>query len=98
MEISVMTHNTFHFPLFRKYHDGQTLFRIESEEEFTEIRRMGKYFSRMRYFAKNYADRLLISDMIQLNQEQFAESDQKEFEDILQFWESTLQPYPTIDF
>ena len=52
------------FPQYRKYTNDRHWFRIESDERFTEVYRMGeKYFSR-ELVAKIYPDRLVIADLL----------------------------------
>lgn len=66
---------------------------IEADDVFTELKRMGKYYSRRRYQAQNYADRLMIADMIALSQKQYFISTAEEFNNAAELWVDSLQPF-----
>ncbi len=52
------------FPIFRKYPDKKTYFRILSNEEFEEIKLLGGFYQMLEYKADKLPDRNLIEDMI----------------------------------
>jgi hypothetical protein len=83
------------FPVYRKYADEHTFFKIDSAESFSELRRMGKYYSLSQIQAQNYADRLMINDMVILSSAHYLESTEVEFNRMLKEWSTHLQPYPT---
>jgi hypothetical protein len=66
------------FPQYRKYTNDKHWFRVESDERFTEVYRLGdKYFAR-EFVAKIYPDRLLIADLLAA-QNGIAHSNEQEF-------------------
>jgi hypothetical protein len=66
------------FPQYRKYSNDRHWFRVESDERFTEVYRMGdRYFAR-EFVAKIYPDRLLIADLLAAHNG-IAHSDEQEF-------------------
>lgn len=76
------------FPVFRKYADGRTYFKIESTSSFVELRQMGRFYSFLSYNARNYGDHLMINDMIHLSLPQYLPSTADEFQSTLELWES----------
>jgi len=56
------------FPLYRKYPDNKTFFKIISEKEFEEISYIGNKQLVQKVEAITYAERLYISDMLENKQ------------------------------
>jgi hypothetical protein len=56
--------NEIKFPAFRKYIGVETYFRIESNEIFEEIRRIGEKFTIEIHHAKILPDRNFIHDLL----------------------------------
>ena len=72
------------FPLYRKYINDKSYFKIESETEFTELKHLFGYKWETNHFeAQNYFDRLYIGQLIDTETTHFAESTEKEFNAIL---------------
>lgn len=79
------------FPQYRKYKGDHTFFRIDSEREFTELKRMGGFFSYTHTQAQQYNELLFIIDLLELRSENFFLSDREEFERTKQNWECHLK-------
>ncbi len=52
------------FPQYRKYKNGKSLFKIISDDEFTEIQIIGSHFICYTMKAKILPDRNFIADML----------------------------------
>ena len=52
------------FPLFFKYRNDKSFFKVESSELMEEIKIIGNYYSVSTIMAKTLPDRLFIQDMI----------------------------------
>jgi len=87
--------NPVSYPLFRMYSDKQTFFKIESETSFTELKRWGKFYLVQNFEAQNYADRLMIQDMIHCSVAQYVVSTDEEYMQTLDRWSLELTPFPT---
>jgi hypothetical protein len=73
------------FPLYRKYINDKSYFKIESETAFTELKHLfGKQWEVNHFEAKNYFDRLYITQLIDLETAHFAESNASEYNTVLQ--------------
>lgn len=70
------------FPIYRKYVGIDTWFRIESDRNFTEIKRIGKNYLLNNIEAKQYPEMLLIQDMINLKDGRWEVCDESEFEEL----------------
>jgi hypothetical protein len=53
------------FPLYRKYSNDKSYFKVESESEFIQLQVIGKKVIESRITVVQYPERLLISDLIQ---------------------------------
>jgi hypothetical protein len=54
------------FPLFRKFSNNTSFYKIHSEKSFTEIKTMGKYYFINEVNALQFPEMVLIKDMINL--------------------------------
>ncbi|MEZ4722647.1 MAG: hypothetical protein R2813_12300 [Flavobacteriales bacterium] len=72
------------FPVYRKYSNGKSLFKIISETRFDELKLTGKLVQLHEFEAKIYPDRQLIQDMIEMKNGFWEESSETEFQSIAQ--------------
>lgn len=82
------------FPVFRKYSDNLTYFRIDSETEFTELKRLGNYFSKTANTAKIYTDKVYIKDLIDCNFPGIQKATFETYQYIKLKWEKELILFP----
>lgn len=68
------------FPLFRKYPNNASFFRLDSAEEFLELKIMGSRYSLISIKAKILPDRNYITDMITMENDHWIASSEEEFE------------------
>ncbi|GAB5539316.1 MAG: hypothetical protein Salg2KO_14190 [Salibacteraceae bacterium] len=68
------------FPVYRKYTNGQSLFKIVSHTEFIELKRFRNSWDRYEFEAKIFPDKQLIADMIEMRDALWVEVDGMEFE------------------
>ena len=80
------------FPAFRKYNNGLVYFKLTSETEFSEIKKMGGYYSMNVYVSENYQQRLFINDLLDYDLEHIERSDESEYEAIKSRWMAELKP------
>lgn len=52
------------YPIFRKYPNGSSIFKITSETEFIEVQRLGNHYTAYTITARIFPDRQRIQDMI----------------------------------
>lgn len=67
------------FPLFRKYPQGQALFKILNEAHFQELKRDIGGWSRFEKQAEQFNDRMLIADMIAMKNGHWVECTEAEW-------------------
>lgn len=68
------------FPLYRKYPNNKSYFKVLSPQIFEEVQVVGKYYRIEQFEAKILPDRNLIGDMIDLTQGHWVEIDKSEFD------------------
>jgi hypothetical protein len=73
------------FPLYRKFSDNKTFYKIHSPKSFLEIKLMGKFYFRNEIEAKQFPEMLLINDMIKLEVGEWIAIDENEFEENYSF-------------
>lgn len=71
------------FPVYRKYANGKSYFRVNSESHFTEVMFIGKRKEVYEFYAKIFPDVMLIKDMLAMENGSYEESSEAEFEQIL---------------
>lgn len=71
------------FPLFRKYPNDMSFFKIEDADHFVELKRTGKKVEVHTFEAKILPDRNFIRDMIDQKDGHWVESSEAEFEEVL---------------
>ncbi|MEQ8323384.1 MAG: hypothetical protein RIC15_00975 [Vicingaceae bacterium] len=54
----------YHFPQFRKYTNNQSFFKVLSEDEFEEVKKMPTGYALHRFRVKILPDRNYVSDML----------------------------------
>lgn len=70
------------FPIFRKYDNDKSFFKIESADRFVELKLTGSRVEEFVFEAKIHPDRVFIQDMIAMENGHWVESNKAEFEDI----------------
>lgn len=70
------------YPIYRKYTNNRSYFKIENEKQFIEIQIMGTKFFPHEVTAKILPDFQLIKDMETLHNGHWVESTEDEFEEI----------------
>ncbi len=73
------------FPVYRKFSDNKTFYKINSPKNFLEIKLMGKYYFKNEIEAKQFPEILLIDDMIKLEVGAWIAIDESEFEEYYSF-------------
>ncbi|MBX7093235.1 MAG: hypothetical protein K1X56_00815 [Flavobacteriales bacterium] len=68
------------FPIFRKYSNNKSYFKIVSENHFVELKIMGNYFSVYEIKASILPERVFIQDMLEMQGEHWVSSDEHEFQ------------------
>lgn len=78
------------FPLYRKYLNEKSFFKIESETKFIELKHLfGGKWEINQFEAQNYFDRLYIKQLIDCDSTHFSESEKLEFDAIFKEIETT---------
>ena len=70
------------YPLYRKYSNERSYFKVESNREFIQLQRIGKRVLEQRVIAKQYPELLLIRSLISMEEPHIISSDQLEFDSI----------------
>ena len=68
------------FPVFRKYLNGASFFKVESETEFEEIKISAGKPVLHRFTARIFPDRQLIADMINNNDQHWVAIEESEYD------------------
>lgn len=71
------------FPVFRKYPNNKSFFKVVSHERFEEIKVTGNKAGLFVFEAKIFPDRMLIQDMIAMEKGFWVESSKEEFQAML---------------
>lgn len=72
------------FPVFLKYKQHATYFKINSLNQFDELRILGNYFNLLKHDAKILPDRVFIADLLEDKGERLERITKHEFEDVLE--------------
>src|SRR5690606_24211854 len=80
------------FPVFRKYPDQKTFFKIESNNHLVELKIIGKSFLVTRIEAKILPERILIQDLIEAKENGYLKIEEEEFEQQWKFCHDQLKP------
>jgi hypothetical protein len=78
------------FPLYRKYSDNKSFFKIVSPQQFQEIKIIGNKYSIIDIEAKILPERNYISDLIVNDQGFWQETNELEYERMLKYCEENL--------
>lgn len=78
------------FPVFRKYSNNKSYFKIDNPSKLTEVQRIGKYYVIHSLEAKILPERILIQDLIGLNSIGVETVDQEEYELFLEYCKKEL--------
>jgi len=68
------------FPIYRKYPNELSFFRIHSPTLFTELKIIGRSYTVVRIEAQNHFDHLFIADMRELRGGHWEASSEEEFD------------------
>ena len=79
------------YPIYRKYADGLTYFKITSDSEFQELKRQGKYYSLSNFRCKIHPDRVFMNDLIACSDGFIIMSNESEFLQTLKTWSQDLE-------
>lgn len=71
------------FPVYRKYFNNKSYFKIISSTEFEELVIFGKNYQHTTYTAKILPDRVLIEDMINNEGNHWVNCSREEYEEVL---------------
>jgi hypothetical protein len=66
------------YPIYRKYKGIDVYFKIESETEFIEYKKMGNRLLKDRIIAKIFPEKQFIQDMINLYEDRWIEIEEME--------------------
>ncbi len=81
----------YNFPVYRKYPHNKSYFKVLTPDTFEEVQVIGRYYSVHRFTAKILPDRNLISDMLDLSQGHWVETDAQEFDSFMTHCRENLQ-------
>jgi hypothetical protein len=70
------------FPIYRKYYNDKSFFKINSSKHFLELKITGSQKEEFEFKAKIHPDRVFIQDMIAMENGHWVESSAEEFEQI----------------
>jgi hypothetical protein len=79
------------YPIYRKYADGLTFFKITSDTEFQELKKQGKYYSLSNFRCKIHPDRVFMNDLIACSDGYIMLSNESEFLHMLKIWSEDLE-------
>lgn len=75
----------YKFPVYRKYSNGLSYFKIESETRLIELKKMpGDAWEKFTLNAQNYFDRVHIKDLIDCSSEHCQKIEIKDFQKIME--------------
>jgi hypothetical protein len=83
------------FPVYRSLNNSQVIYQINSDNDFFEIKRTGKFYSINHYVANQYPEKLRIRDMIINSENTFMNLNKIQFDELKFNWENNLNK---IDF
>jgi hypothetical protein len=73
------------YPLYRKYADGNTFFKITSSSSFEELKLLGIYYSIHNYEAKILPDRNFLYDLISCGPEGIVEIQEIDYQKTMEY-------------
>lgn len=78
------------FPVFRGLNNNNVIYQIDSDNDFIEIKRTGKFYSINHYIAYQYPEKLKIREMISNSENIYDNINKLEFDELKYFWETNL--------
>lgn len=72
------------FPIYRKYTNSRSYFKIVSAKEFVELQVVGSKVLQHRVLAAQFPEMRLVQDMLELQDERWVEASEQEFNDLAQ--------------
>lgn len=70
------------YPIYRKYSNAKSYFKVENEREFIQLQIIGKRVLKQLVHAKQYPELLFIQSLIEMNVPHIILSDKDEFDEI----------------
>ena len=71
------------YPQFRKYRNANSWFKILSDKEFQEIKKVGERYERYHIIAEQFPEMNHIRDMLKCEEDRWENIDEAEFNSIL---------------
>ena len=71
------------YPLYRRYINGRSYFKLESPSRMLEVQVLGKYYIEHELVAKILPERLLMSDLIEANPDSYEVISEEIFENFM---------------
>lgn len=84
-----MMNSSIIFPLFRKYPNDKSYFKILSDQEFIEYTLVGQYYSVNAIKASILPDRNYLMDLIENTDKNYLVISEEEFESAIHVWKTT---------
>lgn len=81
------------FPQFRQYSDNNTLFKIISNDEFIEIKKVGSHYMKSKIKCTFYPEKLFLNDLLHANTDNIITMTEMEFDSIKSEWIITLKEF-----
>jgi hypothetical protein len=73
------------YPLYRKYSNCKSFFRIESEKEFWQVQLIGEKPFKSKIVAETYPEMLFVQDLINMSNNFIQEATNEEIQTYLKF-------------
>ena len=70
------------YPLYRKYSNAKSYFKVENEREFTQLQQIGKRIMKQVVCAKQYPEMLFIRSLIEMSEPHIILSSKEEFDEL----------------
>lgn len=80
------------FPLYRKYSNNKSWFKVLSPDAFEELQVFGRYYDIHRIEAKTMPERNYINDLIANEGGRWEMIDESEYQERMQYCRDNLQP------
>ena len=72
------------YPYFRKYSDGLTYFKATSNDQFLELKIIGKYFTIQEIECKQHPERMFLNDLYECTFEHIEKISEIDFENAVE--------------
>ncbi len=70
------------YPVYRKYSNAKSYFKVENEREFIQLQLIGKRVMKQVVHAKQYPEMLLVQSLIHMDEPHIVLSSKEEFDSI----------------